>query len=116
MKYLVFLLTVFAAQASMAEGEIRARIETIGMSEYEDYAFVKLSQNNNNFPTCSTDPYRNELIFDINTESGSIIYATALLAMNLSADVVVFYDEEYCPLGTEDAHLTRLHLQLCSTC
>ncbi len=116
MKYLLFLLTMLATQVSMAEGEINTRIEAIGMSEYEDYAFVKLSHNNNNFPDCSTDNYSNELIFDVNTESGSIIYATALLAMGLNADVVVFYDELYCPLGTEDAHLTRLYLKLCENC
>ncbi len=116
MKYLLFLLTMLVAQASMAEGVRTARISSIGMSEYEDYAFIEVDESMGGLPGCSTDDYSNKLIFDINTESGSILYATALLAANLNKEVVVYYDDLYCPLGTEDARLTRLYLKVCKYC
>ncbi|GLX78736.1 hypothetical protein tinsulaeT_20760 [Thalassotalea insulae] len=106
MKMLCTILGLLLSTSSVA-GSIETTIYRVGMSQYPNYAFIKVDT-----PFVKADCALNNtsLLFDITQDSGKILFSTALAAHVSQKKLWIEYVDNSCVSGTVLMLAKRFHI------
>jgi hypothetical protein len=101
-----FILGVFSC--SVMSGSLSSRVTSVGISEYDQYAFIMVEAPILELGACASD--QRKLVLDFSDKRGELMYSTALAARLSGREVFVVYDS-LCPDGVSYGRVIRLHVK-----